>query len=150
MIYRKAVFDDIQTIIDMGRGFWEQTSYHKAGLLYSVERASLMAGMAISNGITILAEQDGNLHGMMMCLVGPALFSDDLACSDLAFYVSPDGRRSGVGRELLNRMRAEAEERGCKIAAMVSIQSVRPAASESLFRSEGYQHAESTYLLVLK
>ena len=134
----------------MGRGFWEQTSYHKAGMLYSPERATMFATLAINDGISVIADEDGVTYGMMVCLVTPALFSDDLLCNDLAFYVSPAGRRLGVGRALLSCVRQEAEERGIKAVAMMSLQSVHPAASEALFRSEGYHHAESTYLLVLK
>jgi GNAT superfamily N-acetyltransferase len=150
MNYRKVTLDDLPAIILMGRGFWEQTSYHKAGMLYSPERATMFATLAIKDGISVIAEEEGKIYGMMICLVSPALFSDDLLCSDLAFYVSPTGRGLGVGRALLSCVRQEAEERGIKAIAMMSLQSVHPAASEALFRSEAYHHTQSTYLLVLK
>lgn len=149
MIYRKASLADLPAIIEIGRRFWEQTEYHKAGMEYSEDRAGNMAKMAIESGITIISETDGYIHGMMLCIVHPAAFSDGMVCTDLAFYVSPEGRKSGVGTTLLGMTEALAIEKGCRMIVMVSLQSVDPKESEALFGKMGYRHAESSYLLVI-
>ena len=148
MLYRKGQLSDIPAMIEIGRGFWHQTSYHKAGMEYSEDRCENIAKTCIETGITIVAETDGYIHGMMLCLVHPGIFTDDLMCSDIAFYVSPEGRKKGVGRTLLTLLKSIADLKGCKAIAMISLQSVTPDKSQALFESEGYHHAESTYLLV--
>jgi GNAT superfamily N-acetyltransferase len=149
VIYRDARKDDVPFIVHMGREFWSQTEYHKAGMLYSKERAAAMAESCIESGIAIVAELGGEIHGFLVGIVAPALFTEGKVFSDIAFYVSPEARHKSVGRDLLLTLKHLAAKRGVEAIAMMNLESVTPEKAEKLYLSTGFKKAESTFVLAL-
>jgi GNAT superfamily N-acetyltransferase len=146
---RQAEETDIRALVDIGALFWEATQFFKEGSQYSHERATQTALAAYERGIALVSENDGSVDGMILFIVCPSPFSDELVAAEIVFFVSPEARGKGAGRELLEAGVLEAREFGCTRASVGNMFSVSPEVSEKLFNEAGFHLAENTYTIKL-
>ena len=99
MIFRKAKFSDVENILKLINGYAEQ------GLMLARSRNTLYEGLREF----MLAEEDGQVIGVAAL----HLVWDELA-EIRALAVHPSKTKSGIGREIVNRLTEEAKELGVK------------------------------------
>ena len=80
-------------------------------------------------------------------MVSPSLYSKDRVALEILWWVEPDARKTGLGKELL-----EAFEYWAKNIAQCSIIAVSSLDDESLdkfYNKKGYKLTEKTYMKVI-
>lgn len=99
MIFRKATFSDVESILKLINGYAEQ------GLMLARSRNTLYEGLREF----VLAEEDGEVVGVAAL----HLVWDELA-EIRALAVHPRKIKSGIGRAIVERLTEEAKELGVK------------------------------------
>jgi GNAT superfamily N-acetyltransferase len=110
---RRALGSDFAALVAMGEDMHHE-SPRFAGLSYSQERChALLAGLSASpHGLALVAEQGGEIVGMLLGLVSKHFFSDDLTASELVVYVRPQARGGSAAVKLVRQFEAWATDLG--------------------------------------
>jgi GNAT superfamily N-acetyltransferase len=110
---RRALASDFAALVTMGEDMHDE-SPRFAGLGYSRERCfELLAGLSASpSGLVLVAEQGGELVGMVLGFVTRHFFSDDLTGSELVVYVTPHARGGSAAVKLIRHFEDWARELG--------------------------------------
>ena len=110
---RRALGSDLATIVSMGESMRNE-SPRFARLGYSYERVfELLAGLSASpHGLVLVAEQDGEIVGMLLGFVGKHFFSDDLTANELVVYVAPQARGGTASVKLIRYFESWAKQLG--------------------------------------
>lgn len=145
---RPATPEDIPHILRMGRLFWSQTAY--ASLPYCIDSMAFSCRQMMGAGLLLMAETTGQVSGSIGALTCP-LYANRaiLAAAELWFWVEPDHRSSGVGKELLLGLEAAAKARGVHLLSMLALEAVEPEKAKQIYLRAGYTPAEHTYLKFL-
>lgn len=103
-------------------------------------RIHLADALATHPGLfALVAEQGDEVLGHALCVTGFSSFYAAASCNLHDLSVLPHARGSGVGRQLLQAVEAEARQRGmCKV-----VLEVRPdnTIGQALYRSVGFELA---------
>lgn len=144
MIVRRAVMEDVDSIVEMSRAFYATTSY--AGFTpMSDESAGLLAEMLIETGVMLVAEKDGAVVGMVGLIVAPFMFNAAvLTAHEIVWYVRPEEVGKGAGAALLAAIEPACRERGVVAIQMVHL-STSPPQAAALYERMGYRYTESSY-----
>ena len=137
---REATVQDIPRIVEMGRHFIEQSEYTET-VKYNPQQLKKLTEGVIENdlGAVFLSEVDGQITGFIAALLFDNPFSGELTASDLAWWVEPDARGSGV--RLLRRAEKWAKGRGATAMNMVA---PNPRVGQ-LYSRLGYRQIENVY-----
>lgn len=112
MVTRIATVDDLPELIKLGEMFCKESGW---GWTYSEENALRSFYTAMVHPemeIIVSVNEDGNMVGV--CMVSTENdFQVQTVGDIMEFYVSKDGRGTGVGRELLKYACDWFDERGC-------------------------------------
>lgn len=102
--------------------------------------------LMLTRGFVYVAEEDGELIGMLGCLVTPfPLNVNYLVCSESMWWVNPEGRGLSIGSDLVEAAEAEAQELGCHKIVLSSLAS-SPGVVEQYYESKGYALAEKAFI----
>jgi len=144
---------EVDKLVAYGEQFWEQTLYHKAGIKYdkySVKKMTEYLAAPSDNGgegvVLFAHDEDDNVVGLLLVIIGPFPMNHAYrAATEWVFYVDPAHRKAGVGQELIAKAEKVLRYRGVRFFTMVSLSNVQPEAAEGLYKSLGYQHAETSF-----
>ncbi len=141
-----ATEEDVDSLVEYGRTFWEQTHYFADGIDYDAVGVAGVTHWLLSNGLALYAEKGGEVVGLLLAFIGPFPMNPAFECAtEWVFYVDPEVRKEGVGQQLINRAEKILRKRGTKYLSMISLSNVQPEAAEGLYKSLGFRHTETSF-----
>ena len=149
MEVRQATQDDVPRIVDMSAKFYETTSYARWAPFNPDTVHDLAANLA-ENHVMLVAEDAGELVGMVGLFAAPFMFNGDVtAAYEVVWWVDPDAQGRGAGKALLQAIEPACSARGCRAVQMVHLSSSPPQAA-AIYERMGYGHTESSYTKLLR
>ncbi len=144
MNVRRANAADIPAVIRMGRKFHESTPY--ADVAYDPDSIRFISSQLIEGGILLIADHEGESVGMLGAAIGPLFMNRDaLVCSELFWWVEPEGRNTGAGRALVERLESECISIGVYRLAMVGIHGPQMAKTAAMYERMDFAPTEQTW-----
>lgn len=139
---REATHDDAGRVVDMAARFLGGSEYSGAVPWNREALADTVARLIDSRDTELLvAEQEGELVGMLALVLYAHPFSGDLNASELAWWVEPEARSGGVGVRLLKAGEAWAQHRGARALQMIAPNE----AVGALYEKAGYRQLETWF-----
>ena len=99
MIIRKATQEDIEKAIILGRVYYLEAS--EKAMHFDENKGRELIKKLLEGGLGIVAEEDGQIIGMMGAEIFSYWFSDSLMAHDVMIYIAPDQRGRGIGSSLI-------------------------------------------------
>lgn len=147
MRVRQATAQDVPAIVAMSAKFYETTSYASWAQFNPDTVHDLAAGLADQH-VMLVAEDAGQLVGMVGLFVAPFMFNGDLtAAYEVVWWVDPEAQGRGAGKALLGAIEPACAARGCRAIQMVHLANSPPQAA-AIYERMGYRHTESSYTKV--
>jgi GNAT superfamily N-acetyltransferase len=109
---RKGRFDDIDQAIELGRAYYAESAM--GSMEFDEAKARALCEAILKTGLGIVAEDNGQLVGMMGAAITTHCFSDTLMAQDYLIYIKPQYRGSGVSKRLITIYIFWAENQGIK------------------------------------
>ena len=149
MEVRQATQDDVPRIAAMSAKFYRTTSY--AGWAsFNPDTVHDLASNLAENHVMLLAEDAGEVVGMVGLFVAPFMFNSDVtAAYEVVWWVDPEAQGRGAGKALLAAIEPACAASGCRAIQMVHLASSPPQAA-AIYERMGYTHTESSYTHVLQ
>lgn len=97
--------------------------------------------IVLPNVFALVAEIDGVVVGMIVCLVSPLVFTSQVVAQEVVWYVKPTHRSCGV--RLLKKTEELLRERGCEAILMVGLEGDH---SCEFYERVGYTLFQKTYI----
>lgn len=153
-LIRDAVPDDAAALIQMGAAFFAEAGlperFNAIGLPEItfcpesfIRSCEYMADP--SRGVLLVAEEDGEVVGMLGAAFAPAPWNLRIKLSQEQWWYCRKGKRRGAGHALLREYEARATAQGVVISGMVAENGLRGDAVGQLYKAKGYAPAESVY-----
>lgn len=146
-IIRQAKPDDVPRVMEMVTAFLNATSYKTITPdrdLLGHRIAGFISGLT---GKLLLAEQDGQVVGMIAAVVYPHLLTGVMQGSEIVWWVDEDARKSGAGLQLLAAAETWYRAMGAETSHVVSWGDDR---LDRLFTRIGYQPYEKVFVKKLE
>lgn len=141
---RPGTPDDIGDVVRMSEEFWQHSQFKHEP--FDPEHVAIMAGHCIEQGLMVVLDTDGGVHGFCCGVAGPLLASGSvLAGSEIAWWVDPGYRKGRNGVGLLIAIEEAAKKIGCKYWTMVYMETSMPDEIRSIYERMGYNHGETTH-----
>ena len=141
---RKATLADVPAVVAMFARFYPTTHYADWVEMDEDSVAGLAAGL-IENDVFFVAEQDGELVGMIGLLIAPFLFNRNQKFAvEIVWWVSPEVRGSRIARQLLDVVEQPCRDAGANRIQMVHMPNSPPQAA-ALYRHAGYAESEISF-----
>lgn len=140
---RVATVDDFDAVFEMCSKFIQQTRYSEY-LVEEVFRPLVESFVTdtTNDKIGILALDEGKPVGLIGGAVNYFLFGGIKYAAEIAWWVEPEYRKSGVGKELIEAFEYWASKIDCKFVSMSALDKELPKFYEKL----GYGFAEVSYI----
>jgi GNAT superfamily N-acetyltransferase len=137
MDIREATLEDAETLIKMLFNFASESPYTN---LVDFYRVGQLAGSFIldDDKLALICED----KGMLLALTMPFLWGTKRTATEMAWWVEPEYRKSGLGTELIGFFHAWAEDKGCSAITLTSIDSKM----NKLYDKLGFKLCEQTYI----
>lgn len=148
MIIDIAKEDDIPDITRMVKNFHSEYPFKLdfddnkiADLIHQLVTAS------IKDKVLIVAREDeGNVIGLIAAIATEVLFSSTRVAAELMWWVDPEHRHTQTGMALLEAFEMWAEQVGCKVIQMSSVESPITDRLTKVYGRRGYKLIERNYL----
>lgn len=142
---RAATLDDIPSMVDMGRHFFEASGYADI-TRYDAESfaQTLTRAMDSTDAVFLVVEKD-HLVGMAGALLYPFYFNlTHRTAQELFWWVEPEHR--GVGSALFDAMTAEIQKRGAESLSMVALETLEPEKVGAFYQKRGFRPSERSFI----
>lgn len=139
---RPATEDDIPPVVAMCGRFLRESEFGK-WVSFEPEALVGLMGLALKIGCVFVAEENDLPVGFIAGVALPHPFSGVTFAEELAWWVDPEHRRSGLGPLLLAEFEAWAKAKGARFAKMVA-----PAGEPGVgryYRHCGYAEVETHF-----
>jgi len=133
----------------MGRAFWAAGGFIDDGMPWKDDTFLQRCEWLIKdeNGILLVAEEGGMLHGSIAGVVQPMLFNEDLSeLRELWWWVNPDSRGL-TGMRLMNHFRILAGMRGCLAMVVSTSKANNEEKLGRVYERMGFHRIHSDYLM---
>lgn len=140
---RIATLEDLDLVVSLGMSFIETTKYKDIASEDKIRELSKKLIETPNEYSIILLYED---FGMLAATVVPFMFGPSIYATEIAWWVSPEKRKSNVGSELLEAFEYWANKVGCEFVTMVSLDDQ----VSKIYEKQGYKLFERTYLKGLK
>lgn len=137
---REALPTDIDRIVEMGSRSLREGPYRDE-VGDSPKTTAALCQQVLESGKILVAEEDGNVIGVLGFIVFPHYFSGERTAGELIWYVEPEYRQSFTALALLRKAQSLAREMGAKRMQFTAPTEEVGKAYESL----GYHKVEVTY-----
>lgn len=140
---RKGRPEDLERIVEMTGHFINQTNYSTL-LKFMPKAVREIASRVIDHGVCLVAEEDGQVVGMLCAFLLVEPVSNQPMADELCWWVEPSARGSrSVGPRLLRSFENIARQKGAKLCKMVA-----PAGSDvgTFYERIGYSPVETSYI----
>ena len=137
--------DEVDLMVEMGRAMHAESSH--SPLTYDSEKVrDFVNRMLDADQYVRLYESEGKVVGLMLGVVMPAWFSEDLCAYDFALYVNPEKRGGRAAVVLVRDFMRWAKGMGAKqIRPDVSTGDVGKAGSR-LYRMLGFEEVGASFV----
>lgn len=106
----------------------------------------VVATAMASDACTIVAEVDGNMVGVMCVISNRHILNPSaLIASELFWWVEPEHRKSGLGKDMLAKAEDWAKELGCRGMVMVTMHGIDHERNGAFYERSGYSPLEHSY-----
>lgn len=141
---RQATLDDVPEIVRMSAIFYPQTHYAEWTTMDEDTVADLASNL-VENHIFYVAEEGGELLGMIGLVVMPFMFNRYVkSAGEVIFWVDPRARGGRTAYNLLTAIEDPCRAAGCDRIQMVHMPNSPPQAA-ALYTKLGYLPSESSY-----
>jgi len=96
------------------------------------------------NYIVLLVEEEEEIVGFLVGVIGSTLFSKDLIAIELGWYLLPEHRNAKTGLKLVDAFEKWSQNKNCKHVSMVDIDTLKDL--KPLYERRGYVLTEKTYV----
>ena len=147
MLLRPANTSDIPQILANGKTF--ATSAYP-GIPFDEETFFGCVMQMMNDGLLIVAEENGEHFGGVGAIKGPLFINTSVSIAMERFWwVKPEHRASGIGRDLLKALEAAAKEQGCARVLMIALHNDELPFVDGFYKKFGYAPMEHFYAKVL-
>lgn len=145
---RRATDDDLDALIAMGQALHDESPRYQ-GMGFNPAKlrrlyAQLQGTLLAEDGAVFVAEQDGEVIGMTVCVATERWFSDERYVTDLTLYVKPAHRGGMTGPRLVRAIEDWAAEQGIGDLALGVSTEIHAAQTVAMFERRGYRLAGYT------
>lgn len=138
-----ATPEDFDTVYTMCKKFIEQTVYNEY-MNEDVFKTIVQSFLTDTSNerVGILAFEDDKPIGMIGGAIAYFIFGGVKYATEVAWWVEPEYRKSGIGKELIEAFEYWANQVGCKFVSMSALDKELPKFYEKL----DYSFAEVSYI----
>jgi GNAT superfamily N-acetyltransferase len=137
MDIRKATVEDGEVLIRLLCNFAAQSPYTN---LVDYYRIGQLAGAFIMDDDK-LALLCGD-KGMLLAMTMPFIWGTKPTATEMAWWVEPDHRKSGIGKALIHSFQEWAKDKGCAAITLTGLDS----SVSKMYDKLGYKLCEQTYI----
>lgn len=146
MLIRKGTEQDLERCLDLSENFYA-TTFHKDYVPLDRDSCADYFRISINQSMLAVAEFNGVVQGFILAISSPFVVNKAYTtASELAWWIEPEYRNGSAGIKLLRFSESLAKKQGASFISMASLQASMPEKVHKLYSSQGYEHAESTYL----
>ena len=100
-IYRRAIQQDLPALLALAKEMHAETSFQTLSFSDSKAATEIMSCTLNPKTLSVVAEEQGKIVGMICAYLSTPFFSEDLVVYDHVWYVGKEARGSMVGPRLL-------------------------------------------------
>lgn len=140
---RDARPEDVGRILELGERFFNEAGWPRVATWDGMSVVDTLEKLA-SEGVLIVAEDNGRVVGMAGAPIGPAYFNRDINMSQELFWYVDKGAK--VGLSLLDGLEAGCKAKGSHVHIQGAVSGLRDDALNRLYRARGYAPAERYFI----
>lgn len=140
---RDARPDDVGRILELGERFFNEAGWPRVATWDAMSVVDTLEKLA-TEGVLLVAEDDGRVVGIAGAPIGPAYFNKSIAMSQELFWYVDKGAK--VGMPLLDALEAGCKDKGSHVHIMGAVSGLRDEALNRLYRARGYAPAERYFI----
>ena len=144
MIREAAIsdFDDIYRLLVLMHG---ESRYRVFDIDHDKHKEFARAMILDSNKMTLVAEKEGDVVGVLMAAIGEMFFSKCIGATDRIIYVNPSFRKKGVGGRLVDKYIRLAKDKGAIDIMLSTSTGISSAAIASISKSHDMEKVGESY-----
>lgn len=146
MEIRRARQEDVYDFVVLVNRFARE-AYTEFPVDKELTRANFMQGITDPNFFFLVAEERGEVVGLLVGCANAPLFSKTRTAVELGFYMHPDYRDARSALKMMNEFEKWAKSQGCKSCTMVDIHTFNDL--QPFYERKGYTLKEKSYIKVL-
>jgi GNAT superfamily N-acetyltransferase len=148
VIIRQANGSDFDALLEMGEQFYNQTHYSDF-CAYDFGSAAVLFDIMLRDGVFLVAEQDGDVIGMVGLVVVPFMFNPSKrSAHEVVWYVDPSARAARAGPALMAAVEPACRALNVDVIHMLHLSS-SPSGAARMYERLGLKRTETTYSKVL-
>lgn len=109
---RKGTEQDIKQAVELGKVYYKESAF--GSMEFNEAKAYELCSALLQSGLGIVADDSGQIVGMMGAQIGNHFFSNTPMAQDVLIYVKPEYRRTGIAKRFVSVYINWAENRGVK------------------------------------
>jgi GNAT superfamily N-acetyltransferase len=137
MIKTQLTRADALEILELGRQFHQESQFKDQ--VFQEEKCWAILNATLLHPEKYFIAYDDQFKGLLLMQMSAEFFSDSLWAADHAFYVTPEERGGGLGKELLEAGEKWAKEKGAAEMVIFHNAGIRTETAEKFYTALGYQ-----------
>lgn len=134
---------DTDLIVGYGRKFYDEGPWPTE---YDKDTVRPMVAILAEQGVSLWAHVDGQPVGMLLIMLNPFVFNASCVnATEIAFYIDPEYRKSGLAAELIETAECALMLKGVTMFNMASLEAGTPEAAERLYKKLGFEKIETVF-----
>ena len=149
---RLASVEDLKELLDMAIKFFKASPYAQLDELVDTDIVNTIRNTLILQSmgkavILVSTDTDNKATGMLAAMASKAMWSENLIATEMAWWVSEDERKSGVGKKLVEGYEYWAKMVNAKLISLSTLKDLDPEGKlEEFYEKEGYVKAEQAFV----
>ena len=145
---RKATADDLQQYAVLAQAFHAASPMHGSIEFDEQGYSQFYLSSLENDGVGLwLAEIDGQIVGICGAVAYPLYFNPSgLVVQELWWWLTPEARGSGAGKQMFHTIEAWASEKGASAIFMIALEDERSKKMENVYARAGYRPMERTFI----
>lgn len=142
---RRATLADFDDIVRMLRVHHRVSKSERFAPFDETRARATLVGLA-TGGLLLVAEQAGRIVGSLGAFVGQDHWCSPVKMAvELWWWVDPESRGSGAGREMAKTLNAWAKDSGAAFLTMTATDATDGAAVGEMYRRQGFERVETAW-----
>jgi GNAT superfamily N-acetyltransferase len=149
-LIRPYAATDLERVLELGAMMHAESRY--ASLDFDPDKLVDLSDAVLTNPayLCLVAEEEGEVVGLIVGYVIPHWFGNDLTSGDLAVYVAPEHRKGMIGVKLVKAYTAWAKSMGVKEPMLGVSAGITPARIGDLYKRLGYTETFVVYKMPME
>lgn len=141
---RTAIHSDAEKIAELGKVFFKEAGWEDVTEWdHETAVSSLVKMIGHESCFIYVAEEHGDIVGMIGAIASQIWFSKDTLATELFWYVKPDCR-GGIGGKLLDALEAGLRLRGVAAESMTTVDKLKSL--ETYLKRRGFRPSEHSFI----